>query len=89
MRLGGLLDLESPTCFNRISGERGYSFCAFDFDEPVNIRVKAKRAIKWLEILPSILKTEHRTIDDFTFEFKLEQPEDLTFFLNNDKKTYV
>ena len=63
-----------------------YSFCVFDFDEPVNIRVKAKRAIKWLEILPSILKTEHRIIDDFTFEFKLEQPEDLTFFINNDKK---
>jgi polygalacturonase len=66
-----------------------YSFCTFDFDEPVNIRVKAKRAIKWLEILPSILKTEHRTIDDFTFEFKLEQPEDLTFFLNNDKKNVL
>lgn len=66
-----------------------YSFCVFDFDEPVNIRVKAKRAIKWLEILPSILKTEHRIIDDFTFEFKLEQPEDLTFFLNNDKKNVL
>jgi len=66
-----------------------YSFCVFDFDEPVNIRVKAKRGIKWLEVLPSILKTEYRTIDDFTFEIKLENPEDLTVFLNNDKKNVL
>jgi len=66
-----------------------YSFCAFDFDEPVNVRVKAKRAIKWLDILPSILKTEHDIIDDYTFEFKLEKPEDLTLFLNNDKNNVL
>lgn len=66
-----------------------YSFCAFDFDEPVNVRVKAKRAIKWLEILPSILKTEHKIINDYTFEFKLENPEDLTVFLNNDKNNVL
>ena len=62
-----------------------YSFCRFDFDEPVTVRVKALRSIKWLDILPSILGVEHKTIDDYTFEFKLEKPEDLSFFLNNDK----
>ena len=66
-----------------------YSFCRFDFDEPVTIRVKALRAIKWLDVLPSILEIEHKTIDDYTFEFKLEKPEDLTFFLNNDKRNVL
>lgn len=58
----------------------GYSFCTFDFNEPVTICVKVLWAIKWLDILPAILKIQHKTIDDYTFEFILENPKVLLFF---------
>ncbi|MHC5137076.1 MAG: hypothetical protein ACYSN7_00850, partial [Planctomycetota bacterium] len=43
-----------------------YSFCAFDFNEPVTVRVRSTRSIKWLDVLPSILKIEHESIDEHT-----------------------
>jgi hypothetical protein len=62
-----------------------YSFCAFDFSEPVTVRVQALRGIKWLDLLPSILGVPYKTIDDYTFEFRLEEPEDITVLVNNDR----
>jgi len=62
-----------------------YSFCAFDFSEPVTIKVRSVRAIKWLDILPSVLSIEPRVIDDFTFEFRLNEPKKITILLNNDR----
>ena len=62
-----------------------YSFCNFDFNGTVNVRVQAKRAIKWLDILPSNLEIKPKTIDDYTFEFTLDQPKKITILLNNDR----
>ncbi|MHC5140584.1 MAG: hypothetical protein ACYSOD_01045, partial [Planctomycetota bacterium] len=61
-----------------------YSFCAFDFNEPVTVRVRSTRSIKWLDVLPSILKIEHKTIDDHTVEFTLAEPKKITVIVNND-----
>lgn len=63
-----------------------YSFSNFDFEGTVKIKVQAKRAIKWLDIMPSNLKIQPKTIDDFTFEFTLDQPKKITILLNNDKR---
>jgi len=62
-----------------------YSFSTFDFTGSVTIRVKALRAIKWLYIMPSVLKIEYKSLDDYTFEFTLENPEKITILLNNDR----
>jgi hypothetical protein len=63
-----------------------YSFANFDFNGPVKITVKAKHAIRWLDILPSKLKIKSRVIDDYTFEFTLNKPKKITILLNNDKR---
>jgi len=63
-----------------------YSFSTFDFSGPIAIRVRSIRAIKWLDILPSILKIQHNTIDDYTFEFTLHEPKKITILVNNDRK---
>lgn len=63
-----------------------YSYCAFDFSEPVTIRVGFAKSIKWVDIMPSILKIEHKTIDDHTFEFMLDEPKKITVLINNDRK---
>jgi len=47
-----------------------YSFCAFDFSEPVTVKVGFNKSIKWVDILPSILKIEPKTIDDHTSSLK-------------------
>ena len=62
-----------------------YSFSQFDFTGEVLVRVKAKRAIKWLDILPSARKIKTFMIDDHSFEFTLENPENISVLLNNDK----
>jgi hypothetical protein len=62
-----------------------YSFSIFDFTGSVDIRVKSLRAIKWLDILPSSFNIPHNTIDDYSFEFRLETPRKLTFLVNNDR----
>ncbi len=61
-----------------------YSFCAFDFEKPITIRVRFAQAIKWVDIMPSILKIEHNSIDDNTFEFTLNEPKKITIIINND-----
>tara|TARA_S200000501_G_scaffold12712_1_gene11238 strand:- start:1530 stop:3047 length:1518 start_codon:yes stop_codon:yes gene_type:complete len=66
-----------------------YSFANFDFNDSVKIRVKAKHAIKWLDIMPSILKIKSKTIDDYTFEFTLDKPRKITILLNNDKRNVL
>lgn len=63
-----------------------YSFCAFDFSEPITIRVKFAKEIKWVDIMPSVLKIEPKTIDDHTFEFTLDEPKKITILINNDRK---
>jgi hypothetical protein len=63
-----------------------YSFCAFDFSEPVTIKIGFNKSIKWVDIMPSILKIEHKTIDDHTFEFTLDKPKKITILINNDRK---
>ena len=62
-----------------------YSFTTFDFSGAVSVKVKSAKAIKWLNILPSSLGIQPVTIDDYTFEFKLDEPEDITILLNNDR----
>jgi hypothetical protein len=62
-----------------------YSFSTFDFTGTVTLRIRSMRAIKWLDILPSSLGIAHTTIDDYTFEFTLAEPEDVTILLNNDR----
>ncbi|MHC5084472.1 MAG: glycosyl hydrolase family 28 protein [Planctomycetota bacterium] len=61
-----------------------YSFCAFDFNKPVTVRVRSTRSIKWLDVLPSILKIEHESIDEHTIEFTLDKPKKITVIVNND-----
>lgn len=63
-----------------------YSFCAFDFDRPVTVKVRFSRSIKWIDIMPSILGIEHSLIDDHTFEFVLDRPKKITSLINNDRK---
>ena len=63
-----------------------YSFTTFDFTGSINIRVKVTKAVKWLDILPSGLHIPYKVIDDFTFEFHLDEPKKLTLFLNNERK---
>jgi hypothetical protein len=63
-----------------------YSFCAFDFDKPVTVKVRFAKSIKWVDIIPSILKIEPKTIDDHTFEFTLDKPKKITILINNDRK---
>ena len=63
-----------------------YSFANFDFNGSVKVKVRAKHAIKWLEIMPSILNIKSKTIDDYTFEFTLDKPKKITILLNNDKR---
>jgi len=63
-----------------------YSFCAFDFSQPVTARVRFAKAIKWVDIMPSILKIAHNSIDDNTFEFTLNEPKKITIIINNDRK---
>jgi len=62
-----------------------YSFSTFDFSGSVTLRVRSLRAIKWLDILPSSLRVEYLKLDDYTFEFTLEQPENITILINNDR----
>ena len=62
-----------------------YSFCAFDFDKPVAVKVEFAKSIKWLDIMPSVLKIKHNTIDDYTFEFTLTEPKKITILINNDR----
>jgi len=69
------------------NGQHGfYSFSNFDFTGKVTIKVWSLRAIKWLDILPSILRVEHTIIDDYTFEFSLNEPKKITIMLNNDRR---
>ncbi len=63
-----------------------YSFCAFDFDRPVIVKVKFARSIKWIDIMPSILNIEHHVIDDYMFEFAMDEPKKITILINNDRK---
>ncbi len=63
-----------------------YSFATFDFTEAVTLKIKSLRAVKWLDILPSALRIDHKTLDDFTFEFSLREPEMITILVNNDKR---
>jgi hypothetical protein len=74
--------------FTGQTGDRrwNYSFCAFDFDKPVTVRIKFARDIKWLDIMPSALKIRHTSIDDNTFEFELPGPKKITILINNDRK---
>lgn len=69
------------------SGRRfgNYAFSTFDFTGSVTIKVKFKNNIRWVDIMPSILKIEHKTLDDHTFEFVLDKPEKITLFTNNDR----
>jgi len=64
-----------------------YSFCTFDFEGAVTIRVKANQSINHLEILPGILGINYQNIDSETIEFKLNEPEMITLLLNgsNDR----
>jgi hypothetical protein len=62
-----------------------YSFSNFDFTGSVTLRVKSLKAIKWLDILPSALNIDYKSIDDYTFEFMLEKPEKITILVNNDR----
>jgi polygalacturonase len=73
--------------FTGQAGDRrwSYSFCAFDFERSVAVRVRFDRAIKWVDIMPSILKIEHTAIDDNTFEFTLGEPKKITIIINNDR----
>jgi len=62
-----------------------YSFCTFDFTGSIKVRIRSLRAVKWLDIMPSGLEIDYRTMDDFTFEFVLEEPKMITVLVNNDK----
>ena len=62
-----------------------YSFSTFDFSGSATIKIKSLMAIKWLDLLPSSLNIDHFMVDEYTFEFTLEEPADVTVLLNNDR----
>ena len=74
--------------FTGLAGDKRwqYSFCAFDFTQAVTVRVRFNRAIKWVDIMPSVLGIEHTSINDNTFEFTLHDPKKITIVINNDRK---
>ena len=80
--------VDGTEMFTGLAGDERwhYSFCAFDFTQAVTVRVRFAKAIKWVEVMPSILGIEHTSIDDHTFEFTLQEPKKITLIINNDRK---
>jgi hypothetical protein len=61
-----------------------YSFCTFDFDETVTVRVTFVRKINQIKIMPTSLGINHTTINTRTIEFTLDTPEMVTVQINGD-----
>jgi hypothetical protein len=64
-----------------------YSFCTFDFEGIVTIRVRANQSVNHLDILPRILGINYQNINSETIEFTLDEPEMITLLVNgsNDR----
>jgi hypothetical protein len=66
-----------------------YSFCTFDFEGSVSVRIWSEEAIDKVEILPSSLGIVPKIISGNTIEFVLDDPEMITLKVNGSNKNVL